>query len=235
MNDRVSVRIGELSRRVGVSVEALRAWERRYGVLQPMRSSSGYRLYGADDQRRALRMKELIDGGYAAAEAAEALKRLGLDFAPPEADAAVRIAHERAGLMGALLAYDAEEAHDRLDALLGSVTVDVVLRDVVMPVLRDIGSGWERAEISIAQEHFASELIAGRLRGLGRGWDAGLGPRALLACPPGERHDIGLLCCAIALGRRGWRVTFLGADTPVGALEEAVERLKPGLVVLATV
>ena len=89
--------------------------------------------------------------------------------------------------------------------------------------------------MSVAQEHFASELIAGRLRGLGRGWDAGLGPRAVLACPGGERHDLGLLCCAIALGRRGWRVTFLGADTPARALAETVDRLRPGLVVLSAV
>ena len=64
-------------------------------------------------------------------------------------------------------------------------------------------------ELSVAQEHFATELVTGRLRGLAREWDEGLGPRAVLACPSrsGERHDIGLLCCGLALHRRGWRVT----------------------------
>ena len=232
--DRISVRIGELSRRVGVSVEALRAWERRYGVLRPSRSPSGYRLYGRDDQRRAARMKELIDRGHAAAEAAEALSRRELDMTPVAPVG--RLAESREELLAALLDFDAELAHERLDALLGSHMADVVLRDIVIPVLHEIGKGWQRASVSVAQEHFASELIAGRLRGLGRGWDAGLGPRAVLACPGGERHDLGLLCCAIALGRRGWRRRrSWGRITPARALAETVDRLRPGLVVLSAV
>jgi DNA-binding transcriptional MerR regulator len=235
MPDRLSVRIGELSRRVGISAEALRAWERRYGVLRPRRSSSGYRLYDRDDQRRALRMKDLIDAGHAAAEAAQAVVQSGLDLSSPAPPDTARLSEARRKLLAGLTALDAEGAHACLDSLLASHTVDVVMRDVVIPVLHDIGVGWERAEISVAQEHFATELVSGRLRGLARSWDAGLGPRALLACPGGERHDLGLLCCAVALGHRGWRVTFLGADTPVGAVEEAVERLRPELAVLSTV
>ena len=226
------IRIGELSRRIGVSPEALRAWERRYGVLAPERSPSGYRLYGPDDQRRAVRMKQLIEAGHAPAEAAQAVIAPLSTVAPPEPGP---LAGARAGLVADLLAFRAPEAHDRLDALLAHHSVDAVLRDVVIPVLRKLGDGWERATVSVAQEHFAAELLAGRLRGLGRGWDAGLGPRALLACPGGERHDLGLLCCAVALGRRGWRVTFLGADTPVAALHETAERLQPELVVLSAV
>jgi MerR family transcriptional regulator, light-induced transcriptional regulator len=231
--EHIDVRIGELSRRVGVSVEALRAWERRYGVLAPSRSSAGYRLYGRDDQRRALRMKELIDRGHAAAEAADAVSVQELDAYPIPSSG--RLVDERLELLEALVEFDTEQAHERLDAMVGSHSLDVVLRDGVIPVLREIGERWARARVSVAQEHFASELIGGWLRGLGRGWDAGLGPRAVLACPGGERHDLGLLCCAVALGRRGWRVTYLGADTPVHALGETVERLRPGLVVLSTV
>jgi methanogenic corrinoid protein MtbC1 len=78
-------------------------------------------------------------------------------------------------------------------------------------------------------------LIRGRLVGLGRGWGAGAGPLALLACPPGELHDLGLVAFGVTLRQRGWRVALLGADTPLPSLAEAAGSLAPELVVLAAV
>jgi MerR family transcriptional regulator, light-induced transcriptional regulator len=222
----LGVRIGELSRRVGVAPETLRAWERRYGVLSPARTDAGYRIYGRDDELRALRMRELIDGGWAAGEAANAVTEPVVPIAPVPSAAATR------ELLGALLHFDAAEAHAVIDRLLATRSLDGSLRDVVLPVLHEIGERWARGEIGVAQEHYAAELLAGRLRGLAREWDDGLGPRAVLACPSAERHDIGLLCCGLALHRRGWRITYLGADTPVQALASTVSRLSPSLVVI---
>jgi DNA-binding transcriptional MerR regulator/methanogenic corrinoid protein MtbC1 len=271
----LGVRIGELSRRVGVPPETLRAWERRYGVLRPERTTAGYRVYGRADQQRARRMRELIAGGWAAGEAAHAVatEQPGPSAAPsePAADAAdasadliaaARGAHEVAGedrdgagstgdpgadgeedpaaspdadaaeLLAGLLRYDSAAANGTFDRVLAVRSLDCALRDVVLPVMRAIGFAWERSESSITQEHFATELVTGRLRGLARDWDTGLGPRAVLACPSGERHDIGLLCCGLALHRRGWRVTYLGPDTPTSALAGTVTALGPVVVVL---
>ena len=69
-----------------------------------------------------------------------------------------------------------------------------------------------------------------RLAALSRGWDRGLGPRALLACAPDEQHTIGLVCFGIALHHYGWRISFLGASTPIEMLEVAAERLRPDLI-----
>ena len=69
--------------------------------------------------------------------------------------------------------------------------------------------------------------------GLARGWDGGIGPRALLACPSGEHHDLGLICFGIALRGHGWRITYLGADTPQSTLIGAAAQLTPNLIVLA--
>jgi cobalamin-dependent methionine synthase I len=102
----------------------------------------------------------------------------------------------------------------------------------VLPCLRELGDRWEVGEVSVAQEHFASAVLRGRLLGLARGFDEGIGPRALLACPEGDRHDLGLLCFGIGLHERGWRVTFLGADTPIEALHGAAVQLRPALVVV---
>ena len=222
----LGVRIGELSRRVGVAPETLRAWERRYGVLCPGRTDAGYRVYGRDDELRARRMRELIDGGWAAGEAAHAVTEPAA--APVLAPPAAAVAE----LLGSLLHYASAEAHATFDRLLAARSLDGALRDVVLPVLHEIGERWERGEISVAQEHYATELLAGRLRGLAREWDDGLGPRAVLACPSGERHDIGLLCCGLALHRRGWRVTYLGPDTPVEALASTVGTISASLVVI---
>jgi methanogenic corrinoid protein MtbC1 len=92
---------------------------------------------------------------------------------------------------------------------------------------------WASGEASVGQEHFASNILRGRLLGLARGWDSGDGPRALLACAPGELHDLGLIAFGLALRRRGWRITFLGPDTPSDTLVEAVGRLEPALIVVS--
>jgi hypothetical protein len=112
-------------------------------------------------------------------------------------------------------------------------TLESVLRDSVLPALRDLGERWQRGQITIAQEHFASNLLRGRMLGLARGWDRGSGPRALLACPAGEQHDISLIAFGLALREHGWRITYIGTDTPVATTAETARALRPDLVVMA--
>ena len=103
-----------------------------------------------------------------------------------------------------------------------------------MPVLKGIGDGWKRGEIEVSQEHFASNLIRGRLLALSRFWGRGTGPLALLACAPGEMHDITLLSFALVLRSHSWRILFLGADTPIATLARAAETTQPALVVVSS-
>ena len=103
---------------------------------------------------------------------------------------------------------------------------------MILPFLHDLGERWAAAERSVGQEHFASNVIGGRLRALARGWGDGDGPRALLACPPGEQHELGLLCFGLLLRDRGWRIAYLGAETPTADLATAIAELSPELVVL---
>jgi methanogenic corrinoid protein MtbC1 len=108
-----------------------------------------------------------------------------------------------------------------------------VISDVIVPYLTELGERWEAGTATIAEEHFATSLVRGRLLGLARGWDGGAGPRALLACPNGELHDLGLICFGIALRGYGWRITYLGADTPGATLAETAAQLGPAIIVLA--
>jgi MerR family transcriptional regulator, light-induced transcriptional regulator len=233
------LRIGELSRRLGVSDHVLRAWESRYGLLQPVRSVGGFRLYSEADESRVRRMQAHLAHGLSAAEAAQAV--LAEDSRTP-ADhgraAAPRRAAPTAGelsgaLRQALDAFDEPTAQAVLDRLMFDLSVTAVLRDVVLPYLTELGERWERGTASVAQEHFASNLIRGRLAGLARGWGNGHGPRAVLACPPGELHDLALMVFGIVLNRNGWRIDFLGMNTPVEELTRTVDARRPDLVVLA--
>jgi DNA-binding transcriptional MerR regulator len=228
MNTSAQLRIGELARRTGVATELLRAWERRYGLLAPTRTAAGYRLYSDEDVRRVGRMRDLVGRGVAAAEAARTTLAEaaagGSDVAPQAAAEELREALERLDDVG---------AHAAFDRLLADMTVGAVLEQVVLPLLRDIGDRWARGEISVGQEHFAANLLRGRLLGLARGWDRGAGPRAVLACPPGEEHDLGLIAFGLALRDQGWRITFLGADTPFDALLDVARSVRPDAVVLA--
>ena len=217
MHDPGLLRIGELSRRSGVSPELLRAWERRYRLLHPTRSKGGLRLYSLEDLERVRLMQHHLARGLAAAEAAA----LATEQPPAAFGAETPLADAKDELADALAAFDEPRAHAMLDSLLATATIDTVLATVVMPYLHELGERWERGDASVAQEHFASAVLRGRLLGLGRGWGRGLGPRIVLACAPGEQHDLGLIAFGLALRARGWRVVYLGADTPLTSVADA--------------
>jgi DNA-binding transcriptional MerR regulator len=223
------VRIGELSRRAGVSTDLLRAWERRYGLLRPIRSEGGFRLYSPQDEQRVALMRDHLERGLSAAQAA----RLILEETERRPNESPALARGAESLRQALNALDESAAHTALDTLLANLSLETVLGGVVMPYLHELGERWERGEASIADEHFASNLLRGRLLGLARGWDRGLGPRALVACAPGEQHDLALIVFGLALRERGWRITYLGPDTPIDSLENAARALEPAAVVIA--
>ncbi len=227
------IRIGELGRRTGVSPELLRAWERRYGLFEPDRSPGRFRLYSDADVGRVEAMRAQIADGLSAAEAARRVLGMSEPSRGPRRDAGPEIAEPIATLRAALDAFDDSAAHAAIDRLIASLSLEAFLREVVLPLLQDIGEGWERGEITIAQEHFASNLVRGRLMALGRGWGRGNGHHALLAAPPGELHDLGLVVLALVLRDRGWRVTFLGADTPIETIADTKRRVAPEVIVLA--
>ena len=170
------LRIGELSRRAGVSDHVLRAWEVRYGLLTPVRSSGGFRLYSDSDERRVRRMQFHIAQGLSAAEAA----RLAIAEAQPAAHSSDLTFGSGSGaldlhglarsLQHALDDLDEGAAQAVLDRLLSDFTLATTLRDVVTPYLRQLGERWERGGITIAQEHYVRpEPDRGRYAGDCRG------------------------------------------------------------------
>jgi len=225
------LRIGELSRRLGLSDHVLRAWESRYGLLRPVRSAGGFRLYSEADARRVRRMQAHLARGLSAAEAAQAV--LGEDSGVRTSPVPSTASELSGALRTALDAFDEPAAQAVLDRLVSDLSLTTVLREVVLPFLAELGQRWELGTVTVAQEHFASNVIRGRLAGLARGWGNGHGPRAVLACPPGELHDLALMVFGIVLNRSGWRIDYLGTNTPVEELTGTVDAREPDLVVLA--
>jgi DNA-binding transcriptional MerR regulator len=221
------LRIGELARRVGLSPDVLRAWERRYGIIDPERSPGGFRLYSDADMARVVAMQQHLASGLAPAQAA-ARARAELDAPGSPEFGGDPIAELRTALEG----FDEGAAQRAIDHIMERFAIESVVTNVVLPYLRDLGDRWAAGEVTVAQEHFASRVLRSRLVGRGRGWDDGSGPRAVLACVPNELHDLPLVCLGLALREQGWRITLLGADTPIDTVMTTANVLQQDLTVL---
>jgi MerR family transcriptional regulator, light-induced transcriptional regulator len=214
------LRIGAFSRRLGVSTSVLRAWELRYGLFTPMRTPAGYRLYSPADEARARRMLWHLGRGVAARESAQ----LALVDAPATKDAV--------GLIDAWHGFDAARAHAELDVLLEAGDPAGMVAKTLLPALSQAAGEWMRDDLGPARVHFASRLLETRLLALGDRWHQGHGPLALVGCGPGEQHTLGAITFSLALHARGWRIAYLGADTPLAGFAAAARSLEPARVVV---
>lgn len=240
MSDARSVlRIGEVSRRTGVAVPTLRAWERRYGLLTPARTDGGHRLYSEDDVARVRGMQHLLDDGWSAAAAAREVLR-------DPAASVTRLASVRDEPTGdqreltdriarSLDRFDAIAVDELFDDALARLDVPTVLEDVVLPLLRRLGEGWQDDPRVIAREHFATSTLRPRLQRLLRTETRASARDCLAAAPEGEDHDLGLLCSAAAAAHAGWRVHYLGARVPTAAMERVASELRPDVVLVGAV
>ena len=228
-------RIGEFARRVGVSPELLRAWQGRYGLLSPIRSSGGFRLYTDEDAERVARMLQALQQGLSAREAAQAALAQPLPAsAQARATGPGLLDDAPARLLAAIESYDEGTVQTLLDDSLAAFGLEAVVGELIIPALTQVGLAWKKDPSAISQEHFASHLIRGRLLALARLWGRGSGPLALLACVPGEEHDIPLLALGLLLRSYGWRILFLGANTPAPTLTHTIAQTSPVITVVTS-
>jgi DNA-binding transcriptional MerR regulator len=233
--DRV-FQIGELSRRSGLSVDVIRAWERRYGLLRPRRTGGNFRQYGSDDVSRLLLMRHYLRQGLPTSRAAALV--IEAQAAPMSSNPGVPTREATRAvdaLRRSLEAFEDAPAERVLQRLLALFARAVVLRDVVLPYLRDLGERWACGEATVAAEHFASSFIERWMAVLSTGWRRPARRRAVLACVPGERHTLGLMAFGIVLRDLGWSVVYMGSDTPMEALASAVREVSADAVVLSAV
>ena len=140
------------------------------------------------------------------------------------------------GLWAAVETFDAEAAEAAVTDLLEDLPLSGAVVTVVLPFLQQVGDRWEAGTLSVAHEHFVSEMVRRRLQAMASAPlvpAPGGAPVVLLACPAGERHDMVLLCVSLMLRERGARVRFLGADTPLPAIATAARAMSADAIVLA--
>lgn len=228
------MKIGDLARRSGVSCDVLRAWERRYGLLRPRRTAGGHRLYSTLDEQRVRLMLRHLAAGRRPAQAAELTStvRLGVVLGEAETVAPAEAVAARRELWTAVAAFDETAAQRVIERLLAAHRAIAVVRDVLVPALRELDEQRQSTALDAARARFASAFLAARLGALARGWDRGPGPRALLACPSGEHHGSTLAVLGITLHQCGWRIVSLGADTALEQVRAAAERVDPEVIVL---
>ena len=223
-------RIKTVAELLGVPRNTLLAWERRYNLVSPDRQTNGYREYTEEDLERLKQLKALLDAGYKVGEAISLLderaQRHGVPAGPTDALAAAR-----AALSDALLRYDRKEAVRIADTLTTTPYSDRLHR-VWFPLLRLVGDGWVAGEVSVAQEHYVSGFVRERMMGMLMALNSGpdFGPSAVCAGFPGEIHELGLLGISIELALSGYRVTWLGADVPIGDLCTLAAQRAPAAV-----
>ena len=236
-----SLRIGEVARRTGVAVATLRAWERRYELLDPDRTEGGHRLYRESDVERVKAMSRLLEEGWSAAAAAREVLREPATVTQlrpisgggeGDSEAAQTLVHR---LDDAIDVFDGPSADVVVDDVLARLEVPRALDDVILPVLRRVGEGWQDDPRVIAREHFATNTLRPRLQRLLRATGSVAGRSLLAATPEAEEHDLGLLASAAVAAHAGWKVHFLGSRTPTAAIERGVAQLEPQLVLVGSV
>lgn len=218
---------------LGIPVVTIRAWENRYGVISPSRSSGGHRLLSEKDLSILRFLKNQIKhNGLKISEAVRLLQQS--DSAPPE-QAAEQIAEQTAAgwtfnslvdkLYLELIHFNSTHAEETMDLAFALYDFEEALARIIFPVLYRAGSEWEIGNITVAQEHFTSETIMRRISALFRVFQVNPHlPVVLAFCPEGERHHLGLMSFSLFLRKRGADVLYLGPDTPLVDLEDIIVR-----------
>jgi len=243
--------IKQAAARSGVPVPLLRAWERRYGVVSPSRTASGYRLYEETDVARLRAMRRLIGEGWSASTAATEVASMGdsaidelLGPAPMSAvekDARAAGPMQVEGLADAFVesasALDEAGVEELLDEMFSRGSFEHVTTSLVMPALVALGDGWANGRVDVAAEHAAANAVQRRLgmAFVAAGAPGGQRDVVLVGLPPGARHDLGALAFATAARRGGLSVRYLGADLPLQDWLDALLRTKARAVVIGVV
>lgn len=208
----------------GLSEHTLRAWERRYDLLAPQRTASGYRLYDRQTLARVQAMRDLVEAGWSPRAAAAELQQR-----PPSLPSC---ADPYADLIEAAAAMDADAVERLVSDRFGAAAFETVVDDWMLPALAQLGQAWEQGKVTVAGEHLVADAL---MRRLAAAYDAGRrgqsGPPVLIGAPPGVDHQLGLLAFAVACRHAAVATVYLGAKVPLPAWRDAALRTRAFAVV----
>jgi len=234
-------RINVAARQAGISTQLVRAWERRYGLLNPKRTDAGYRVYSDDDVALLRGAKSLVDQGRSISEVSRLPRAELRRAAGPLSEVAASGSPASTSFLEAALAAVSAFDADRLESLIvhatgmGLLSNTAVCDDVLLPLLVVIGDRWEQDKLDVAAEHFGSSIVRRHLHVLlqdearrNQG-----GPVIVCACPEGNWHEGGLLSFALHAAAQGWAPLYLGASTPVDEIVSAAEHKQASAIAMS--
>jgi methanogenic corrinoid protein MtbC1 len=226
-------------RETDVPADTFRAWERRYGVPQPHRTEGGHRLYSERDIAIIRWLRDRTAEGMNISQAVRLLQNSDSSASDTSSSNAIQLeprALQRLQneLLESMMHFDGAHAEQLMAEAFALYPFEEVLLQLIEPLMVEIGDRWHRGEVSVAIEHFTTQLVRRKLSGLLSAFEpVTTRGTAIVACAPGELHDIGVLFVALFLMRRNWHVIYLGPQVPQHDLLETVRDVQPQLVCLA--
>jgi MerR family transcriptional regulator, light-induced transcriptional regulator len=226
--------IKAVSKMLGIQPGTLRAWERRYQMIAPVRNESGHRLYTEEHVEILRWLLSKINQGFTISQAVSLLENSALSMEKAELPKRDRVDEIGDKLLTALLEFNSSKAHELINQAFSLFTIDKTVIDLLGPILIKVGDLWEEGSITTAHEHFASSFIRSRIEGLSNSFPhTSFLPKSIAVCGPGERHELGLLIYTLYLRRKGFEVVFLGTSLAENDLELVVEKVRPKFLFLS--
>ncbi|MCH9685188.1 MAG: MerR family transcriptional regulator [Deltaproteobacteria bacterium] len=227
-------RINAVSEMTGIPAATLRAWERRYGVPEPRRTESSYRVYSDSDIALIRRVRQMCDRGMAPSEAAKLVQADLEQAIPIPANNADPFSQAADAIVRAVEAFDPQQLEGSVRHAMALGAASAVFDRVFRPAMAEIGQRWHDGKVSVGQEHMATQIVetaASTMLGLVQQEDAER--TVVVACFADDTHSLAPYGFALHMATWGFRVVRLGARTPPNAIRQAVEELSPSVVGLS--
>jgi methanogenic corrinoid protein MtbC1 len=231
----------------GLKPDVLRAWERRYDLPKPQRSSGGHRLYSRQDISTIKWLQTRQAEGISIKHATDLWKKLVIagqdpikdykrggahaqDLSPVEG---VQLDVMRNKWLEACLAFNRHQADDILNEAFALYPIERICVEILQQGLSEVGERWYRGSVTVQQEHFVSAQVMRRVESLINATpDPTREKTILVGCAPGELHTYPSLFLSLMLRRRGYKVIDLGADIPLDQLQPTIATIQPDLVLM---
>lgn len=231
-------RIHRVAKLTGLSRDVIRVWERRFEILKPTRGANRYRNYSDEDVALLRFLKEQLDTGASIGELSKLGREELLNRARATApqvsfvdDAYSRLLQE---LLSSLNPLNRVLFEKRLNGAVAVIPFEEALHGILLPLQEQVGQLWHDGHLDVAIEHYVTRQIQQRIfSAMNQLPVAEFGAKVVVACPPGEEHDIAACAVAYRCRVRGCRVHYLGANVPLVSLAKLCEEVEPDLTIMS--
>jgi methanogenic corrinoid protein MtbC1 len=222
------------SKMLGIQPGTLRAWERRYQMIAPIRNELGYRLYTEEHIKILKWLIKKVNQGFTIGQAVSLLGKNQLNIDVGHLLEGNQLTGLLDELLDSLIHFQEIKAEEIINSLFSLFTVEKVIFEIFDPLLVKIGDLWESGKITSGHEHFATSILRSRMETIFRSLPQNLlFPKAIMVCSPGEDHELGLLMFSLFLRRRGFEVIYLGGSISDGEIDTIVKATHPDFLFLS--